>query len=177
MNESQFPCPICARSVGDTHNDFCPRSRVQVAARRGVGPARVVYLAKGVDMSVRNGESVVVRNPGFPYVDCTPKRVHGLRRTERRLVKRNRRKGLVPAPDRKDWTAGGLPLGFDRESALEFMREQAVRPASDFVNPKQKVSDDTLRPQPTPPSQDPPTAQPSEPNEDGQRPSAASSEE
>ena len=28
----------------------------------------------------------------------------------------------------KDWAAGGLPLGFDRETALAYMREQTFKP-------------------------------------------------
>ena len=135
MSESRTECPICHRAPGSTHVDFCPRSRVRVTAHRGPSGGRVSYMAKGTDISERDGEQVVVRNPGFPYVDCKPTRPHGLRRTERREVKRQRRRGMVLQGIPKDWTAGGLPLGFDRESALEFMREQAVRPVSAFMPP------------------------------------------
>jgi len=60
---------------------------------------RLAYLSKGHTITASGR---VVTNPGFPFVNLRP--------------------GV-------DWTAGGLPLGFDRETALAYMREQAERAA------------------------------------------------
>jgi len=59
---------------------------------------------------------------------------------ERRLVYLSKGVGIVGDPPRfvrnpgfpfvgkgKDWAAGGLPLGFDRETALAYMREQTAK--------------------------------------------------
>jgi hypothetical protein len=59
---------------------------------------RLVYLSKGVGVVSTPDGRRQVTNPGFPFV----------------------RPG-------KDWAAGGLPLGFDRETALAYMREQTAK--------------------------------------------------
>jgi len=102
--ESQIECPLCARPVGGRHTDECPRSMKSLRALPKP-EKRMAYLSMGVGLvSGPDGSPRVVRNPGFPYV--------------------RPRKGV-------SWTAGGLPLGFDKKSALAYMQREAERAAQE----------------------------------------------
>jgi len=106
MAERKNPCPHCERPIGGTHNDFCPRSRVQKRALRGPSGGHMAFMSKGMSVVPdETGSPRIVTNPGFPYV----------------------KKG-------KSWLAGGLPLGFDRETALAYVKEKANVPAFRQMN-------------------------------------------